>query len=128
MICVLRIGGIELNPDLVRQTLSLAPYRTDVRGKDAATVTCLHYDVVDDISCRPDQFAAKVHQFLSTHGAELESVALLEGIEFRILDFGLMLQEDRASVSLELDEALIHALSRLDLAVSISTYPVSESA
>lgn len=127
MICVLRIGGIKMNTALVRQALSLEPYRIDVRGTDDARANCLYYDVISESGGGPEEFTSKIYEFLSTHSAELKSVTCLEETEFRNLDIGLMLYQDRASVSFELDETLIRTLSELHLSVSISIYPASSS-
>lgn len=127
MICVLRIGGITMNTTLVRQALSLEPYRTDVRGIDGASMNCLYYDVIDDNKLNPERVLSSISEFLSVHVSDLTSVARIEGVELRNLDVGLMLHEDKASVSFELGEALIHRLSELQLSVSISTYLASSS-
>ena len=122
MICVLRIGGSEMNTATVRQAFGLEPYRADVRGTDDATMNCLHYDVSKGEEASPEECISRINEFLSVHGAELASMISLEGIDFRNLDVGLMLYEDRASVSFELSEMLVHRLSELDLSLSISTY------
>ena len=123
MICVLRIGGVEMNTATVRQAFGLEPYRTDVCGTDDATTNCLYYDVSKAEEASPEECISRINEFLSVHGAELASMISLEGIEFRNLDVGLMLYEDRASASFELSEKLVHRLSELHLSVSISTYP-----
>ena len=127
MVCVLRIGGVAMNTALVRQALSLEPYRVDVRGTDGASANCLYYDVITESGSSHEEVVSRISKFLSVHKTELASIVHLEGVEFRNLDIGLMLYEDKASLSFDLGETLIDKLSELHLSVSISTYLASSS-
>lgn len=127
MVCVLRIGGSGMNMELARQSLSVEPYRVDTQGKDGARVSCMHYDIAGEDRDDVDYTLSCINGFLDAHGDELKTVADVEGVEFRLFDIGLFLGEDRISVSIELDEALIQRLSELGMSVSISAYLVSPS-
>ncbi|WP_340118649.1 hypothetical protein [Pelagibius sp. 7325] len=120
MICVLRIGGATVDPAAVVDVLKLEPYRVDTPGQDGAEVVCLHYNVGDEDS--PNDLVSKIEEFLSGHAERLAALSRLDDVEFRILDIGLMLDDNKVMVSIDLGETLIHRLSEFRLSLSVATY------
>ena len=120
MICVLRIGGATIDPVAVIDALKLDPYRVDTTGQKGARTICLHFAVAEEGS--PRDLVAKIEDFLARHAERLASLSRLDGMAFRTLDIGLMLDDNMASVSIDLGETLIRRLSEFRLSLSVATY------
>lgn len=120
MICVLRVGGTEVDPAAVIDALKLDPYRVDTPGQKGSETTCLHFEVAEEDSSTG--LVSQIEDFVARHAERLAALSRLNGVEYRTLDVGLMLDDNKMMVSMDLEEALIRRLSEFRLSLSIATY------
>lgn len=124
LVCVLRIGGIDLEHNETIKMFSVPPYRKD--SKEQADLDCdmFHYDVGDATS--KQELLSDIQNFLQSEEEALLSLLADKNITVREIDVGISMPETLASRSLRLESGLIEGLARFKLSFSISVYKSSD--
>lgn len=123
LVCVLRIGGIDLEHNETIRMLSVPPYRKD--NKEQAGLNCdmFHYDVGDAAS--KQELLSEILRFLHSEEEALLHLLTDKNITMREIDVGITMPVTFLSSSLRLNGELIESLARFKLSFSMSVYQSS---
>jgi hypothetical protein len=97
MLCILCIGGDDLNRDGVVATMGSPPYREDAGDPGRARIACLHYEVAE--SKERSILIERIREYLEDNHSRLQLLSGIRGVQVKDLDIGLLLDDETVSLT-----------------------------
>ena len=105
-LCTLRVIGTHVKADVVADIMKPnLNYRFDETGKGRATVDAVYFDVAEADTA--PELVEGIVAFLARNEVALSKLTIDAGITETNLDIGLIIDENRMSISIDLDRRLI---------------------
>jgi hypothetical protein len=124
MLCILRVGGDDLNRDGVVATMGSPPYREDTGDPGSARIACLHYEVAE--SNERLILIERIRGYLEDNHSRLQLWSGIRGVQVKDLDIGLLLDDEKVSLTIGLGVELVRHAAQLGLSITVSVYKVGE--
>jgi hypothetical protein len=124
MLCILRIGGDDLNRDGVVATMGSPPYREDAGDRGSARIACLHYEVAE--SKERSILIERIRGYLEDNHSRLQLLSDIRGVQVKDLDIGLLLDDEKVALTVGLGVELVRHAAQLGLSITVSVYKVGE--
>ena len=129
MSCVLRIWGVDLDPDRLVRATGLVAYRIDRKGEAGLTKSCgprtksaVHADVSSaEFEDLPGQIADAI-AFLRANHSKIQAAVAFPGVDAAALDFAVR-HLDVAIDSKYLGPEILSLAGGLGLGIELSIYP-----
>lgn len=122
MVCVLRVSGQNLDTKNVRESMSLKPYRVDIKGEGRANNNCLHYDIVNSDNLSFPEMIDAIKNYVQLHKDDLLFLRKMPEIDGVEVDIAVFVEKDFFCKNLFLDSNTLKKFSEFGISVNISLY------